>query len=146
MALFYQSHRLNLTQVLDRLYQEFGYRIDHQISQIFKGPQGQENMQRLLNHIREKPFQPIQSFKVKRVDDFLKQSIRTVEETNSLNHPKSDVIKLYLEDGSTIMVRPSGTEPKCKFYFSVVGNSHHEARKKNDEIVRSFFDLYNIKA
>ncbi len=145
MALFYQSQKLSLTQVLDHLYQEFGYRIDHQVSRLFKGPQGQENMQHLLHQIREKPFQPISSFKVKRVDDFLKNTTRTIEETNSLNQPQSDVIKLYLEDGSTIMIRPSGTEPKCKFYFSIVGISQNEVNRKKESIERSFFELYTIK-
>lgn len=146
MALFYQSQQLNLTKVLDNLYQEFGYRHDFQVSSFFKGPQGQFNMNALLESIREKPFQPIGNFKIKQVDDFLRRITQTIEEKNVLNQPSSDVIKLYLEDGSTVMIRPSGTEPKCKFYFSIIGSSHDDVRQKKDIIQRSFFEQYSIKS
>jgi phosphoglucomutase len=144
MALFYHHQNRNLTQVIEALYQEFGYRIDTQVSRFFKGQQGQKMMTVLLNQIREKPFLPLGPFKVKRVDDFLKQSSRTIDETSSLSHPSSDVIKLYLDEGSTLTIRPSGTEPKCKFYFSIVGTNPPDVNRKKEHIEKLFFERYSL--
>lgn len=111
----------SMFQYLNDVYNQFGNYREHLISITKKGKQGAEEISAMMKALRENPFKEIAGSKVVRMDDILKnESINFLkQETLSLNLPKSNVLIYYTEDGSKIAARPSGTEPKIKFYISV---------------------------
>ena len=129
MALFYFLRGLRLDQAMDNLYQRFGYHQDITYSMEFFGSEGQAKMDNLMNTMHNNPFITVNGLKVVAVDDNKKQQhIEANGKVTQINLPKADVVKLFLEDGSLVTVRPSGTEPKVKFY---VGTSLKEKPKDN---------------
>lgn len=120
MALHYYLRGLKLDQAWDNLCKRFGYHQDIAYSLEFFGSEGQIKMDNLMLMLHNNPYIEINGLKVIAVDD-LESSIHSDIKGNqeNINLPKSNVIKLYLEDGSTVTVRPSGTEPKVKFYIGV---------------------------
>ena len=120
MALFYFLRGLRLDQAWDNLCQRFGYHQDIAYSLEFFGSEGQAKMDNLMNVLHNDPFIEINGLKVVAVDDIEKSLHFELNGKQSpINLPKSNVVKLILEDGSTVTVRPSGTEPKVKFYTGV---------------------------
>ena len=129
MALYYFLRGLRLDQAMDNLYQRFGYHQDITYSMEFFGSEGQAKMDNLMNTMHNNPFITVNGLKVVAVDDNKKQQhIEANGKVTPINLPKADVVKLFLEDGSLVTVRPSGTEPKVKFY---VGTSLKEKPKDN---------------
>ena len=120
MALFYFLRGLRLDQAWDNLCKRFGYHQDIAYSLEFFGSEGQAKMDNLMNVLHNNPFIEINGLKVVAVDDIEKSlHIDANGKQEAINLPKSNVVKLILEDGSTVIVRPSGTEPKVKFYTGV---------------------------
>ena len=129
MALYYFLRGLRLDQAMDNLYKRFGYHQDITYSMEFFGSEGQVKMDNLMNTMHNNPFITIDGLKVVAVDDNEKQQhIEANGEVTPINLPKANVVKLFLEDGSLVTVRPSGTEPKVKFY---VGTRLKEKPKDN---------------
>ena len=105
---------------LQNLYADFGYYKEHLISLTKKGKDGAEEIATMMTELRNNPLKEIAGERVVFVEDY-QSSIATnlfSNETEPLFLPKSNVLIYYLEDGSKICARPSGTEPKIKFYFS----------------------------
>lgn len=105
---------------LQNLYVDFGYYKEHLISITKKGKDGAEEIARMMTDLRNTPLKEIAGERVVFIEDY-QSAIATnmfSMETELLNLPKSNVLIYYLEDGSKICARPSGTEPKIKFYFS----------------------------
>ena len=120
MALFYFLRGLRLDKAWDNLCKRFGYHQDIAYSLEFFGSEGQAKMDNLMNVLHNDPFIVINGLKVVAVDDIEKSlHIEANGKQEPINLPKSNVVKLILEDGSTVIVRPSGTEPKVKFYTGV---------------------------
>ncbi|MDP2687491.1 MAG: phospho-sugar mutase [Aequorivita sp.] len=111
----------SMFQYLNDVYTEFGNYREHLISVTKKGKQGADEISAMMKTLRENPFKTIAGSKVVRMDDISKNETTDFmkQETLSLNLPKSNVLIYYTEDGSKIAARPSGTEPKIKFYISV---------------------------
>ena len=130
MALYHYRHGKTLDMVWEELGQRFGYHEDKCFSIAFEGSAGASTMKALMNGLRNNPFLEIDNKKPTKVSDYLKSVTVSEGKEETINLPKSDVIKLYYEDGTTIAVRPSGTEAKVKFYIGVVGNSLKEAQAK----------------
>ena len=111
----------SLFQYMNEVYKQFGNYREHLISITKKGKKGSEEISQIMKNLRENPFKEIAGSKVAQIDDVSK-NIRTdfiTGKTSELNLPKSNVLIYYTEDGSKIAARPSGTEPKIKFYISV---------------------------
>lgn len=111
----------SLYMELLKLYAEFGYYKESLISLTKKGIEGAEEIKQMMNNLRNNPVEEINGQRVVMVEDY-KTSVASnllTNEEEELVLPKSDVLIYYLEDGSKICARPSGTEPKIKFYFSV---------------------------
>ena len=117
MALYYFLKGMRLDEAWDDLSKRFGYHQDITYSMEFFGSEGQAKMDNLMNVLHNDPFIEINGLKVVQVDDIEKSVRLTKQSTSPINLPKSNVVKLYLEDGSIVTVRPSGTEPKVKFYI-----------------------------
>ena len=120
MALFYFLQGKRLDEAWDDLCKRFGYHQDITYSMEFFGSEGQAKMNNLMDTLHNNPFIEINGLKVVKVDDIEKGERITKDKKEPLNLPKSNVVKLYLEDGSVVTVRPSGTEPKVKFYVGTV--------------------------
>lgn len=145
MALYYKNHGLTLDQVYDNLMKKYGYYEDLVYSKGFKGPTGLETMKNITSTIRKNPFIEIDGNKVIRVEDYLKQvSYDNNGNSQRINLPKSDVLKLYFTDESTVAIRPSGTEPKMKFYIGVKTDSKENSISKNKELYQGLLKLLNL--
>jgi phosphomannomutase len=103
------------------MYVDFGFYKEHLISITKKGIKGANEIKQMMVDMRENPVAEINGKRVIMVEDYENSTARNLlsNETEALLVPKSDVLIYYLEDGSKICARPSGTEPKIKFYFSV---------------------------
>ena len=106
---------------LEQMYVDFGFYKEHLISITKKGMEGANEIKQMMVDMRENPVSEINGQRVIMVEDYQNSTARNLlsNETETLFIPKSDVLVYYLEDGSKICARPSGTEPKIKFYFSV---------------------------
>lgn len=120
----------SMFQYLNDVYNQFGNYREHLISLTKKGKQGAEEISEMMKELRANPFKEIAGSKVVRMDDVSKNETTDFvkNETSTLNLPNSNVLIFYTEDGSKIAARPSGTEPKIKFYISV-----NTAEKENFE-------------
>ena len=131
MALYYFLQGKTLGDIWEEIGQRFGYHEDRCFSIMFEGSAGADKMNKLMNDLRSNPFIEIDGKKPFKVDDYqLSVSVDSKGEKKPIDLPKSNVIKLYFEDGTTIGVRPSGTEAKVKFYVGVVGSSLIDAESK----------------
>ncbi|MGL2966396.1 phospho-sugar mutase [Flavobacterium sp. XGLA_31] len=106
---------------LQQMFVDFGFYKEHLISITKKGIEGANQIKQMMIDMREKPVSEINGQRVIMVEDYQNSTARNLltNELETLSVPKSDVLIYYLEDGSKICARPSGTEPKIKFYFSV---------------------------
>lgn len=116
---------------LEQLYVDYGFYKEHLISITKQGIEGANEIKQMMVDLRENPVSEINGQRVIMVEDYQNSTARNLltNETETLFIPKSDVLIYYLEDGSKICARPSGTEPKIKFYFSV-----NTAIESQDEI------------
>ncbi|HEU4496086.1 MAG TPA: phospho-sugar mutase [Flavobacterium sp.] len=102
------------------LYADFGFYKEYLVSLTKKGIAGALEIQEMMVQLRENPLKEINGQRVVMVEDYLNSTAKNMftEEVTALDIPKSNVLIYYLEDGTKICARPSGTEPKIKFYFS----------------------------
>ncbi len=119
MALYYDKLGKPLDVVWDELQQRFGYHLDIAYSIEFTGSSGQQAMNKLMDELHNSPLKELEGVKVTRVEDYLKQLAFENGKEEKIILPKSNVVKLFFENGNTITVRPSGTEPKVKFYIGM---------------------------
>lgn len=144
MVLFYKLKGYTLEERLDKIQKEFGYHHNVTHSIAFTGSRGNAEMIRLTTEIRENPIHSLCGHTVVRYNDYLNQVSYTKYETEKINLEKSNVVKFIFEDGSSIAVRPSGTEPKCKFYVEAIATSDEEASTYAVNLFRDFCLHYNI--
>lgn len=128
----------SLFDQLIEIYQKYGFFKERLISITKKGKEGEEEIKKMMENFRNNPPDSINGKDVMLIHDFLKQ--KTMDQISHLRYnielPKSNVLQFILEDGSKISLRPSGTEPKIKFYFSVntTLNKKEEFEKAEKEL------------
>ena len=144
MALYYHLQGKTLDMVWEDLGKRFGYHEDQVYSIAFAGSAGDQQMKDLMTSLRTNPFIELDSNKVIKVDDYQLSLSKAKDICKKIDLPKSNVIKLYFEDGTTIAVRPSGTEAKVKFYIGVKANSLKEAEAKPKLLYEKFKALLGI--
>ena len=145
MALYNYRQGKTLDVVWEELGQRFGYHEDKCFSIFFEGSKGATDMKNLMDGLRNNPYINMDNNKVVKVSDYLKSVTLSNGKEEKIDLPKSNVIKLYYEDGTTIAVRPSGTEAKVKFYIGVVGSSLEEAKAKPERLYKEFKEIVGIK-
>ena len=146
MALYHYRHGKTLDMVWEELGERFGYHEDRCYSIMFEGSEGANTMNKLMTGLRNNPFVLINGHKPAKVSDYqLSITVTDKGEKSPIDLPKSNVIKLYYEDGTTIAVRPSGTEAKVKFYIGVVASSLKEAEAKPEQLYNLLKQALNIK-
>lgn len=119
MANYYKKQGLTLDQAYHRLMEIHGFYYDTTNSIMFPGAEGAKNMHTMLTGLRTNRLDKIGQFQVLRHEDYLEQIAYDRKGTYRLVTDKSDVLKYFLSNGAVVTVRPSGTEPKCKFYYCV---------------------------
>lgn len=144
MALYHYLHGKTLDVVWDELGKRFGYHEDVVYSMSFEGSTGFKRMNNLMNQLHNSPFKEFAGLKVKTVEDYLKQTSTTGDKVKKITLPKSDVIKFIFKNGTTIAVRPSGTEPKVKFYIGVIGTDPEKARVKPAKLYAKLKEFLGI--
>lgn len=139
MAAHYATKGKKLSQVLEELYGEFGYYREALVSKVFEGKDGQEKMKAILDGLRKDLPKEVDGVPVVRVEDYWKSFAYLVDGTTEpLTLPKENVLKFVLADDSWVTIRPSGTEPKCKFYFGVVKESREAAEETLESLVSAW--------
>lgn len=135
VAAYYKSQGKTFADGVHELFEKFGYFEEKTISLDFPGIHGNDEMATIISEFRDNQPKPIGEVSVTRVQDFL-SSIETdnTGETVVLKQPKANVLKYWLADGSWVAVRPSGTEPKLKFYIGVVSDAQATSQAKIDKI------------
>ena len=135
----------NLLSYLDELYLKYGYYQEHLISIVKKGKKGAEEISQMMKNFRENPYTEIAGQKVVRIEDYQKSESKDLVNNSTIliDIPKSNVLIFYSEDGSKIAMRPSGTEPKIKFYISVNSKSKNcvVAQKINQEKLEAIISV-----
>jgi phosphomannomutase len=121
-----KENNSSVYKYLEQMYVDFGFYKEHLISLTKKGIEGANEIKQMMVDMRDNPVSEINGQRVIMVEDYQNSTAKNLlsNETETLSVPKSNVLIYYLEDGSKICARPSGTEPKIKFYFSVNAEIH----------------------
>lgn len=125
MCAYYKKQGKSLSEVLNSLYEEFGYYKEKLISLSFEGIKGMETIKRIMNHFRENKISDIAGLKIINVHDYLKDKSKRLQ---------ADVLKYTLEDKTSFAIRPSGTEPKIKLYVYSYDKVEAKAVEKLEQI------------
>jgi phosphoglucomutase len=143
---FYKKKGMSLYDALISVFEEYGFYQEGLKSLTLKGKEGAELIQKTLGVFRSEPIKNLGELKVTAVEDYL-TGVRLNEhnEEEKIELPSSNVIKYYLEDGTWVCLRPSGTEPKIKFYFSVKDQTLDASRQKLQKIEQDFMAVVESK-
>ena len=133
-AAYYHAQGKTLFDVLNQLFEKYGFFVDALDTVKFKGLEVHKKTTALMDAFRNNPIQEIAGIQVTEIQDFCSDSMM------KKGFPKSNVLKYIFEDGSWVAVRPSGTEPKCKFYFSAVAEDEEQANAKLHAMRKVFID------
>ncbi len=131
LAAYYRSRGLTLADGIEEIYKEYGYFAEKTISVTLSGVDGAEQIKAIMAKFRDNAPKEFNATAISITEDFKAQTATAADGTvSALTTPPSDVLKYTLADGSWIAVRPSGTEPKIKFYIAVVGESNEDSQAK----------------
>lgn len=145
MACYYKSRGKTLLNVLEEINQEFGYFLTRQLSFTLTGESGMQKMKSIMENLRKNPPKTIAGFDVIEISDYM-TSTKTCCVTHNISRidlPKSDVLQYKFKDGSVI-VRPSGTEPKIKIYLSSVSGDSKTSLSILDKLAQQAAKLIEI--
>jgi phosphoglucomutase len=135
-AAYYLTKGMSLCQQMEKLYEKYGHYRENLCTITLKGMDGAENIKGILETIRKNPPSSIGDFSVKRFRDYETGVVKDLE--SGLEYPTSlpfsNVLYFELEDGAWCCIRPSGTEPKVKYYIGVKGSGSCDAAKKLAEL------------
>ncbi|OPX47967.1 phospho-sugar mutase [Clostridium thermobutyricum] len=145
MTLYYKEKGLSLAEALNNLYNKFGFFKEELVSIELKGKEGQEQIASCIDNLRVKDIKNISENKIDLKLDYKlsKEENFKLGEEKVIDLPKSNVLKFILEDGSSFVVRPSGTEPKMKVYLAVKGTDNENAEMKMKSFKENVMALIN---
>lgn len=141
-ACYYKARGKTLVDVLHDLYEQLGYYRESQTSLTLKGQEGAQRIRQILDTLRQQQPSSIGGIAVRAVEDY--QNATRMENgvvSELTGFTRSNVLKYYLEEGSWIAIRPSGTEPKCKFYYCIRGESEAQAQEKTAAMQKAVAEL-----
>jgi phosphoglucomutase len=142
---YYKKQGVSLYEGLMQVFEKYGYYQEGLRSLTLKGKEGAEMIQQILASFRSEPLKSLGSLTVHSSEDYQTSVRQTGDGTETIDLPKSNVLKYIFEDGSWVCLRPSGTEPKVKFYFGVKSTSLEESKQKLNEVCQNFMDLVDQK-
>lgn len=144
IAAYYRSRGLTLADGIDEIYKEYGYFAEKTISVTLSGVDGAAEIKKIMDKFRENGPKQFNNTDIVLLEDFQKQTATKNDGTiSNLTTPPSNVLKYTLADDSWIAVRPSGTEPKIKFYIATVGNDLADAETKIANIEKEITTFVN---
>ncbi|HGI2884713.1 TPA: phospho-sugar mutase [Streptococcus agalactiae] len=144
IAAYYRSRGLTLADGIDEIYKEYGYFAEKTISVTLSGVDGAAEIKKIMDKFRENGPKQFNNTDIVLLEDFQKQiSTKNDGTISNLTTPPSNVLKYTLADDSWIAVRPSGTEPKIKFYIATVGNDLADAETKIANIEKEITTFVN---
>ncbi len=144
-AAYYKTKNMTLWDAMIAMYERYGYYKDAIQSITLKGIEGLAKIQEILETLRKNPPTEIAGYKVTSVRDYKADTIQNMAtgEITPTGLPNSNVLYYDLTDGAWLCVRPSGTEPKVKFYYGVKGTSLEDADAKSDAMGKEVLDMIN---
>ena len=140
MAAFYRTKGISLLQAREDMYKKYGNYLHSQKSFQCEGASGMERMKEIMTDLRADPPKAIGGLKVVDIADYLASEETNIETgaKTVLTLPKSDVIAFKLEQGASVIIRPSGTEPKIKAYYTTIGDTRADAEAQEEKLVEDF--------
>lgn len=143
MAAYYKLKGMSLYDALIDLYEKYGYYRESLSSLTMKGIEGGKRIKEIMEELRKSAPDNIAGIRIIRIKDYLISQERDCMSgaVSPISLPSSNVLQLMLEDGSMITARPSGTEPKIKFYFASIGKSAQEADDKLENLKQAILDM-----
>ena len=147
MAAYYKKQGKSLAEVIDGLYEEFGYYLNQTYSFEFGGAAGMQKMADIMTAVRDNTPKSIAGYDVVKVSDYLlrKETDVATGSVTDIDLPKSNVIALHLADDNAVIIRPSGTEPKIKLYITSVGKDKDNAAEICEKLVVASKEILGIK-
>ncbi|HBM80251.1 MAG TPA: phosphoglucomutase [Clostridiaceae bacterium] len=129
MGAYYKDKGTTLYQALSNIYKKYGYYVEKLKSIILKGVEGNDHILRIMENLRSNPPVKVDTENIVNVKDYI---------NGFDNLPKANVLQLITDKNSIISIRPSGTEPKIKIYYSVNGKNRDEVEKRTGSLIESF--------
>ena len=147
MAAYYKKQGKSLAEVIDGLYEEFGYYLNQTYSFEFGGAAGMQKMADIMTAVRDNTPKSIAGYDVVKVSDYLlrKETDVATGSVTDIDLPKSNVIALHLADDNAVIIRPSGTEPKIKLYITSVGKDKDNAVEICEKLVVASKEILGIE-
>lgn len=147
MAAYYKKQGKSLAEVIDGLYEEFGYYLNQTYSFEFDGAAGMQKMSDIMTAVRDNTPKSIAGYDVVKVSDYLlrKETDVATGSVTDIDLPKSNVIALHLADDNAVIIRPSGTEPKIKLYITSVGKDKDNAAEICEKLVVASKEILGIE-
>lgn len=147
MAAYYKKQGKSLAEVIDGLYEEFGYYLNQTYSFEFVGAAGMQKMADIMTAVRDNTPKSIAGYDVVKVSDYLlrKETDVATGSVTDIDLPKSNVIALHLADDNAVIIRPSGTEPKIKLYITSVGKDKDNAAEICEKLVVASKEILGIE-
>ena len=146
MTAYYRKQGRSLAEVIDGLYDEFGFYLNQTFAFEFEGASGMQKMADMMTAVRNDIPEAVGGYKVVKVSDYqLKEETDLLTgKTEKLTLPTSNVIALHLEGDNAVIIRPSGTEPKIKLYVTAVGKTKDEALEVCKTLVDSAKEILGL--
>ena len=141
IAAYYRSRGLTLADGIEEIYKEYGYFAEKTISVTLSGVDGAAEIKKIMDKFRDNAPAQFNTTDIVKTEDFLAQTATSANGVEKLTTPPSNVLKYTLADDSWIAVRPSGTEPKIKFYIATVGTDLADAEAKIANIEKEINDF-----
>lgn len=143
MAAFYRTKGISLLQARENMYKAYGVYVHSQQSFTFEGAVGMEKMNSIMSQLRENHPSSIGGLNLTAFEDYLSSKATNVitGKTETINLPKSNVLAFRLENNASVIIRPSGTEPKIKAYYTTTGVDHNEAAELETKLKEDFTNI-----
>lgn len=147
MAAYYKKQGKSLAEVIDGLYEEFGYYLNQTYSFEFDGAAGMQKMSDIMTAVRDNTPKSIAGYDVVKVSDYFlrKETDVATGIVTDIDLPKSNVIALHLADDNAVIIRPSGTEPKIKLYITSVGKDKDNAAEICEKLVVASKEILGVE-
>lgn len=145
MAAYYRTQGITLLQARENMYKKYGVFYHTLHSFTFEGESGMNKMNEIMSNLRSDPPMEIAGLKVEKFEDYKTSVCRDIVSgaETEITLPKSNVLAFYLQDGAKAIVRPSGTEPKIKTYFTAKAPTHEECEALEAKIAEDFTKFFN---
>ena len=143
MAADYKQKGMTLYEGLENLYKKYGNHLENLYTVTLKGLDGAEKIKKIMADIRKNPPKEVGGVKVKKMQDISIGKEFDIENgtEKDIDLPSSNVLKFFLEDNSYFAARPSGTEPKIKFYFGVCEETMEKSKSKMEQFKKDVIAL-----